>query len=146
MWNAQPLGAGVGVKGLEDMNHFQKSAKPEAKWGARYKRPQTSLAVIIRKKMLQQVHRFNVDRLHRGAAEDRPALREARLGGSGCAFVAGQVDRLGRSACALLGLWKASATRVSRPSVLACIRILSPNAPSKPVCVPCLVAPLNFIV
>lgn len=45
-------------QGVEDMNNYQKNAKQETNWGGRYRRPQTSLAITIRKATLQKVHRF----------------------------------------------------------------------------------------
>lgn len=46
-------------QGVEDMNNFQKNGKQENGWGGRYRKPQTGLAICVRKKILQNIHKFD---------------------------------------------------------------------------------------
>ena len=49
----------VGSNGVEQLNNHQKNSKQLRLWGGRYRRPQTSLAVTVRGKVLQKVHEYD---------------------------------------------------------------------------------------
>lgn len=46
-------------QGVQDMNNFQKNARQHSNWGGRFRRPQIGLAVCVRRRLLQTVHKFD---------------------------------------------------------------------------------------